>query len=132
MEEPMSYIRARSMMSEVYERIMMGASAGLTLRYRGLLGKLGGSWPRAALIAAWTSRAAASMLRCKSGWIVRFVEPSDEVEVISVIPAMRPNWRSSGGATAEAMVSGLAPGSPAETLIVGNSTCGRGETGRNL
>ncbi len=61
-----------------------------------------------------------------------FVEPRPLVEVISVIPAMRPNWRSSGVATAEAIVSGLAPGSPELTLIVGNSTCGRGETGRNL
>ena len=30
-------------------------------------------------------------------------------------PAMRPNCRSSGVATAEAIVSGLAPGSEAET-----------------
>ena len=47
------------------------------------------------------------------------------VEVISVTPAMRPNWRSSGVATADAMVSGLAPGSAADTEMVGNSTCGR-------
>ena len=51
------------------------------------------------------------------------------VEVISVTPAMRPNWRSSGVATADAIVSGLAPGKPAETVIVGKSTCGSGETG---
>ena len=31
-------------------------------------------------------------------------------EVISVTPAIRPNWRSSGVATEEAMISGLAPG----------------------
>src|SRR6516225_83345 len=43
---------------------------------------------------------------------------------------MRPNWRSRGVATAEAMVSGLAPGRPEVTFIVGKSTCGRGETGR--
>jgi hypothetical protein len=29
------------------------------------------------------------------------------------------------------MVSGLAPGRLAPTLIVGKSTCGKGETGRN-
>ncbi len=40
-------------------------------------------------------------------------------EVISVTPAMRPNWRSSGVATEDAMVSGLAPGSPAPTEITG-------------
>src|SRR5579885_1671784 len=42
---------------------------------------------------------------------------------------MRPNCRSSGIATAEAMVSGLAPGSAACTWMVGNSTCGSGATG---
>src|ERR1700687_4331633 len=45
---------------------------------------------------------------------------------------MRPNWRSSGVATAEAMVSGLAPGKPAPTEMTGNSTCGSGATGRKL
>src|SRR5579859_1890871 len=43
---------------------------------------------------------------------------------------MRPNCRSSGVATDEAMVSGLAPGRPAFTLITGYSTCGIGATGR--
>jgi hypothetical protein len=32
-------------------------------------------------------------------------------------------------ATDEAIVSGLAPGKPACTEIVGKSTCGRGDTG---
>ena len=36
--------------------------------------------------------------------------PSVLEDVISVTAAMRPNWRSSGVATEEAMVSGLAPG----------------------
>ena len=45
------------------------------------------------------------------------------------MPAMRPNCRSSGVATDEAMVSGLAPGRLAFTWIVGKSTCGSGETG---
>src|SRR5215472_5274205 len=44
---------------------------------------------------------------------------------------MRPNWRSSGVATAEAMVSGLAPGRLAPTLMVGKSICGSGATGKN-
>src|SRR5450432_3677713 len=48
------------------------------------------------------------------------------------MPAMRPNCRSRGVATAEAMVSGLAPGSPAPTWITGNSTWGSGATGRKL
>src|SRR5207247_9019730 len=39
------------------------------------------------------------------------------------------NWRSSGVATAEAIVAGLAPGRPATTEIVGKSTWGSGATG---
>jgi hypothetical protein len=39
------------------------------------------------------------------------------------------NWRSSGVATAEAMVSGLAPGSAAFTTMFGKSTFGRSLTG---
>src|SRR2546425_185051 len=58
------------------------------------------------------------------------VEPRPLEEVICVTPAMRPNWRSSGVATAEAMVSGLAPGKPAPTAMVGKSTCGSGATGK--
>src|SRR5208337_4106013 len=42
---------------------------------------------------------------------------------------MRPNWRSSGVATEDAIVSGLAPGNAAWTWMVGNSTCGNGDTG---
>src|SRR6267378_2402137 len=59
------------------------------------------------------------------------VEPRPLEEVIWVTPAMRPNWRSRGVATAEAMVSGLAPGRPAPTEMVGKSTCGSGATGKN-
>src|SRR5207237_10516867 len=81
-------------------------------------------------VAAWTSRAAALMSRLRSNCRVMFVEPRPLDEVIWVTPAMRPNWRSRGVATAEAMVSGLAPGRPAPTEMVGTSTCGRGETGR--
>ena len=53
------------------------------------------------------------------------------MEVISLTAAMRVNCRSSGVATAEAMVSGLAPGRPVETLMVGKSTWGSGATGRS-
>src|SRR5579862_1742887 len=60
------------------------------------------------------------------------VVPRKLDEVISVMPAIRPNWRSNGVATDEAMISGLAPGSEAPTEMVGKSTCGRGETGRKL
>src|SRR5215831_12078072 len=59
------------------------------------------------------------------------VAPNELDEVISVTAAMRPNWRSSGVAMEDAIVSGLAPGKPALTEMVGKSTCGRGETGNN-
>src|SRR5204863_3655110 len=57
------------------------------------------------------------------------VEPIWLVDVIWFTPAMRPNCRSRGVATAEAIVSGLAPGRPAFTETVGNSTSGSGATG---
>lgn len=48
-----------------------------------------------------------------------------------MMPAIRPNCRSRGVATEDAIVSGLAPGRFAFTDIVGKSTCGSGETGNN-
>src|SRR5262245_66096385 len=99
----MSYIRARSTMLEVIASRMIGASAGLTLRYHGLLGRLAGSCPRAALIAAWTSRAAASMLRFNSNWMVMLVEPSEEDDVISVMPAITPNGSQRAPPTAHTL-----------------------------
>src|SRR5271156_68709 len=53
-------------------------------------------------------------------------------DVISVTPAIRPNCRSSGVATEEAMISGLAPGKLAPTEMVGKSTCGSADTGNSL
>ena len=69
------------------------------------------------------------MLRSSVNWIVIFVTPSALVEVIESMPAMVLNCRSSGVATAEAIVSGLAPGRLAMTWIVGKSTLGRSLTG---
>ena len=69
------------------------------------------------------------MFRFKSNCRVMLVDPSVLDDVISVTAAIRPNCRSSGVATAEAMVSGLAPGKPAITEMVGNSTWGSGDTG---
>ena len=77
-------MRLASDRSEVSARIMIGASAGFTFRYAGLPGRLAGNWPRAALMAACTSRAAASMFRLRSNWSVMPVEPSWLVDVISV------------------------------------------------
>ena len=82
-------------------------------------------------MAACTSRAAALMSRFKSNCSVTLEDPRLLDEVISVTDAMRVNWRSSGVATEEAMVSGLAPGKPADTETVGKSTWGSGDTGRS-
>src|SRR6266567_6875827 len=82
-------------------------------------------------MAAWTSRAAASIFRFRSNCKVMLVAPRLLEEDISVTAAMRLNWRSSGVATADAIVAGLAPGNPACTEIVGKSTWGSGETGRS-
>ena len=126
-----SYSSPRDMVSDVIPRIMIGASAGLTLRYVGLLGRPDGSRLRDALMAACTSRAAPSMSRDRSNCSVMRDEPSELDDVISVMPAMRPSERSSGVATVAAIVSGLAPGSEALTEMVGKSTCGSGDTGSN-
>jgi hypothetical protein len=48
---------------------MKGTSAGFAFRQPGRCGRFCGNWLRAALIAACTSRAAASMLRFSSNWI---------------------------------------------------------------
>src|SRR5271170_2503350 len=132
MVEAASYIWPGVMVVEIRPSWIIGASAGLTLRQNGFLGRFVGSCPRAALMAAWTSRAAASILRFRSNWRVMFVVPRLLDEVISLIPAIRPNWRSSGVATDDAMVSGLAPGNWVETWIEGKSTCGSGPWGRKL
>ena len=65
------------------------------------------------------------MLRLRSNWITTWVAPSVLVEVIWVTPAIWPNWRSSGAATEDAMVSALAPAKVAVTWMVGKSTCGK-------
>ena len=57
--------------------------------------------------------------------------PGMLVEVMESMPAMVENCFSSGVATAEAMVSGLAPGRLAVTWMVGKSTFGRSLTGRS-
>ena len=104
---------------------MIGASAGFTLRCVGGVGIDEGSERAAAAIADCTSCAAASMLRSSENCSVIVASPSVDTEVIVSIPAMVENCFSSGVATAEAIVSGFAPGSCACTWIVGKSTLGR-------
>ena len=57
------------------------------------------------------------------------MRPSLLVDVMVSIPAIVENDRSSGVATAAAIVSGLAPGRLAVTWIAGKSTWGRSLTG---
>ncbi len=57
------------------------------------------------------------------------VAPSELVDDISLMPAIWVNWVSSGCATDDAIVSGLAPGNDALTWMVGKSICGSGATG---
>ncbi len=107
----------------------MGWSAGLTFWYEGGVGICGGRSFAARAIAAWTSCAAASMLRSSANCSVTCVEPCRLDEVIESMPAIVENCFSSGVATELAIVSGLAPGSAADTWIVGKSTFGRSLTG---
>ena len=109
----------------------MGESAGFTFWKVGGVGICGGSWPPAAVIAACTSKAAPSRARLRLNWIVMLVSPREFVDVIESMPAIVENCFSSGVATDEAIVSGLAPGSDALTRIVGKSTFGRSLTGSN-
>src|SRR6266513_2666062 len=109
---------------------MIGESDGLTFRMVGGVGICGGNWRPAAEIADCTSWAAASRLRSSVNWMVIWVEPCVLDELIELMPAIVENWLSSGVATADAMVSGSAPGSEALTTIVGKSTFGSSLTGR--
>ena len=58
-----------------------------------------------------------------------WVDPCELLDVIESSPAMVENCRSSGCATADAIVSGVAPGTLALTSSVGKSTFGRSLTG---
>src|SRR5919109_4538426 len=95
----------------------------------GGVGIPGGSSVAALAMAAWTSWPAASMFRSSVNWMVMLVTPSALVDVIESMPAIVLNCRSSGVATAAAIVSGVAPGRFAMTWMVGKSTLGRSLTG---
>src|SRR2546425_6114375 len=71
------------------------------------------------------------MLRLRLNCRVTVVCPCVLAELMLSRPAMVENWRSSGVATAEAIVSGLAPGRKANTWMVGRSTFARSLTGRS-
>jgi sugar/nucleoside kinase (ribokinase family) len=69
------------------------------------------------------------MLRSSANWSVIWVTPWPLTEYMESTPAMVENCFSSGVATAEAIVSGLAPGNSALTWMVGKSTFGSELTG---
>lgn len=98
---------------------MTGKSDGFALKYEGGSRMSSGNprWARESAVC--TSCAAASMLRDSANWSVMLVEPWLLLEVICSMPGMVENDRSSGVATADAMVSGLAPEKLALTLMVG-------------
>src|SRR5215813_489179 len=110
---------ARGSTGEFSDMNSIGLSAGLTFLRLGGDGMPGGSCGNDAEIAVCTSWAAASMFRLKLNCSVIDVEPCEFVELIESMPAIPENCRSSGVATDEAIVSGLAPGRLALTLMVG-------------
>src|SRR5262245_367633 len=119
-----SFISCDGAVSEVSARKMTGASAGLTLRYAGGVGRSSGSCPIATEMADCAPSAAASRLRLGSNSSVIWELASVLLDVIEVIPAMVANRRSSGAAIEIAMVSGLAPGYCVVTVMVGTSMRG--------
>ena len=94
-------------------------SDGLLLLYDGGDGIPGGRLRELRAIIVCTSCAAASMSRSRSNVSVMFVLPWLLRELIVVMPEIVENCFSSGVAIADAIVSGLAPGRPALTWIVG-------------
>src|SRR2546428_11901771 len=110
---------------------MIGWSAGFTFWYDGGTMPVG-SWRSVLEIAACTCCAAASMLRSRVNCSVMLVLPRLDEDVIWSAPAMVENCFSSGVATAEAIVSGLAAGRPALPWMVGKSTFGRLLAGNSL
>ena len=108
---------------------MIGASEGLTLQYVGGEGRFFGSDPVAALICAWTSLGGGVdvTVEIELDGDLRRAQHADRGHLRDAGDLA--NCRSSGCATAVAMVSGLAPGYFTFTLMVGKSTCGRGATG---
>ena len=98
-----------------------GASAGLTLRYDGGTVMSCGSERCARSSAACTSTAAASMSRPWSNSSVSEVAAEGAGRADDVQAGIVENCFSSGSATEVAIVSGLAPGSAALTLMTGVS-----------
>ena len=78
-----------------------------------------GSLRKVCEIAAWTSCATESISRSRVKDMLTRVLPRLLVDDMESSPAIVENCFSSGMATAEAIVSGLPPGSEARTSITG-------------
>ena len=115
--------------AELIARKSIGESAGFTLRKVGGVVICGGNLRITAEMACCTSCDAASMSRSSLNWMVIEVLPRTLDEVIESMPAMVESCASRGVATADAMVSGSAPGRLADTTMVGKSTLGSSLTG---
>jgi hypothetical protein len=107
---PYSFRVERGNVGLVSAMYRMGWSPGLTFWYDGGVGMSDGNCFAAREMADCTSRAAASMSRFSTKVRVISVRPCELVEIMVSTPAIVENWRSSGVATEEAIVSGTAPG----------------------
>ena len=114
---------------EFNDTCRMGLSAGFSLRVVGGFGIPGGSRRATDEIEFCTSAAAESISRSSENCKVRKVCERWLDDVMLSSPAIVENSRSSGAATDDAMVSGLAPGRFAMTMMVGKSITGRSFTG---
>src|ERR1039457_2244807 len=119
MRSPYSSSCHSGSVGDVSARNMMGSSAGLYFRNDGGEGMPAGSSGVHSAMAACTSTAAPPMSRLRSNCNVIEVLPVELDDVIESKPAMVVNWRSSGVATADAMVFGSPPGRLALTTRVG-------------
>ena len=124
-----SFSSDSGIVGEVSVRIRIEPSAGFTFWNEGGVGMSGGNCRCTREIAICTSCAAASMLRSSENCSVIDVLPSELDELMESMPGRLENCFSSGVATDAAIVSGLAPGRPAFTVIVGKSTVGKSLTG---
>src|SRR4051812_33769568 len=107
------------MVCEIRLMNRIGKSPGLTFLNDGGVVISTGNRRCAMVSAVCTSRAALSMLRLRSNWMVIEVVPSDDDDTMELMPEIVDSCRSIGEATDAAMVSGLAPGSVAVIAMVG-------------
>src|SRR4051812_48719949 len=106
----------KRIVGDVTKKERTGESPGFTLRKEGGEGIPGGRSGMASAMAVSTSTVAPSISRPRLNCSVMLEDPWLLFEVIESSPAMVVNCRSRGVATDDAMVSGLAPGKPADTV----------------